>query len=213
MPPVKRSYHAPLRRQQAELTKRRIAQAAAAEFAERGWAGTTLAAIAARAGVTPQAVHLAVGGKAALLVRAVEVAVAGDADDVLLADRPAFAAVYAPGVSARRRLAALAAASAEIYGRAARLFLVLSDAAQDDPVAAALAEEASERRLANHRELAHLLLPGAAADRVAALTDAIWVLAGPGVYVDLVHRRGWSGERYAAWVAGQLEHAYRSAAR
>jgi len=68
---VKRRYHAPVRQEQAAQTRQRIAAAAAAEFAEHGWSGTTVAAIAARAQVTPQAVHLAVGGKAALLVRAV----------------------------------------------------------------------------------------------------------------------------------------------
>ena len=210
---VKRPYDAPVRRQQAEQTRRRIADAAAAEFAEHGWTGATVAAIAGRAGVTPQAVHLSIGGKAALLVRAVEVAVAGDADDVLLADRPAFSSVYAPDVSARRRLAALAAASADVYGRAARLFLVLQDAARSDPVAAQLATEAAERRLSNHRHLAELLLPGGDEVRVSWLTDAIWALAGPSPYVDLVHARGWPPDRYAAWLAGQLEQAHRAAAR
>ena len=87
MSAVKRRYHAPVRQEQAAQTRQRIAAAAAAEFAEHGWSGTTVAAIAARAQVTPQAVHLAVGGKAALLVRAVEVTVAGATDDEPLADR------------------------------------------------------------------------------------------------------------------------------
>lgn len=95
MPPVKRRYHAPVRQEQAAQTRQRIAAAAAVEFAEHGWAGTTIAAIAKRAQVTPQAVHLAVGGKAALLIRAVEVAVAGATDDAPLAGRAAIADVYA----------------------------------------------------------------------------------------------------------------------
>jgi AcrR family transcriptional regulator len=212
MPSVKRSYHAPRREQQAAATRQRIAEAAAGEFSDHGWAGTTLGAIAARAEVTPQAVHLAVGGKAALLVRAVEVTVAGDPSDALLADRPAFDDVYAERASPRRRLAALAAATAEIYGRAARLFLVLQEAAQHDPVAAELADQAGARRMADHRRLARLLLPGARAERVTALADTIWVLAGPGVYVDLVHRRGWSGEQYTTWLTGQLQCALKTTA-
>lgn len=39
------------------------------------------------------------------------------------------------------------------------------------------------------------------------LVDTIWMLAGPGVYVDLVHRRDWPPERYASWLASQLGHA------
>jgi len=156
---VKRRYHAPVRQEQAAQTRQRIAAAAAAEFTEHGWSGTTVAAIAARAQVTPQAVHLAVGGKAALLVRAVEVTVAGATDDEPLADRPAFADVYAPGIPARHRMEALAAATSDIYGRAARLFLVLQDAAASDATAAELAAHASARRLADHRRLAGLLAP------------------------------------------------------
>jgi AcrR family transcriptional regulator len=198
---VKRRYHAPVRQEQAAQTRQRIAAAAAAEFAEHGWSGTTVAAIAARAQVTPQAVHLAVGGKAALLVRAVEVTVAGATDDESLADRPAFADVYAPGIPARRRLEALAAATSDIYGRAARLFLVLAEAAASDAAAAELAGQASARRLAG------LLAPDANPGQLDLLTDTIWVLAGPAVYVDLVHRRHWPSARYAAWLTDQLDHA------
>jgi AcrR family transcriptional regulator len=213
VPPVKRRYHAPVRVEQAAQTRQRIAAAAVTEFAEHGWAGTTVAAIAKRAQVTPQAVHLAVGGKAALLVRAVEVAVAGATDDAPLADRPAFADVYLPGVPAPGRLAALAAATSDIYGRAARLFLVLQDAAASDAAAAELAGQASTRRLADHRRLAGLLLPDADEERLRLLTDTIWVLAGPAVYVDLVHRRGWAPGQYASWLADQLAAAVQAARR
>ena len=208
MSAVKRRYHAPVRQEQAAQTRQRIAAAAAAEFAEHGWSGTTVAAIAARAQVTPQAVHLAVGGKAALLVRAVEVTVAGATDDEPLADRPAFADVYALGIPARRRLEALAAATSDIYGRAARLFLVLQDAAAaSDATVAELAAQASARRLADHRRLAGLLAPDASPAQLDLLTDTIWVLAGPAVYVDLVHRRHWPSARYATWLTEQLDHA------
>jgi AcrR family transcriptional regulator len=210
---VKRRYHAPVRQEQAAQTRRRIAAAAAAEFAEHGWSGTTVAAIATRAQVTPQAVHLAVGGKAALLVRAVEVTVAGATDDEPLADRPAFADVYAADIPARRRQEALAAATSDIYGRAARLFLVLQDAAASDAAAAELAAQASARRLADHRRLAGLLAPDAAPAQLDLLTDTIWVLAGPAVYVDLVHRRHWSSAQYATWLTDQLQYAAQLARR
>jgi AcrR family transcriptional regulator len=213
VPPVKRRYHAPIRQEQAAQTRQRVAAAAAVEFAEHGWTGTTIAAIAKRAQVTPQAVHLAVGGKAALLIRAVEVAVAGATDDAPLAGRAVFADVYASGVPAPRRLAVLAAATSDIYGRAARLFLVLQDAAAGDAAAAELAGQASARRLADHRRLAGLLVPDADEERLRLLTDTIWVLAGPAVYVDLVHRRGWPPGQYADWLAGQLGAAVQAARR
>ncbi len=218
MSAVKRRYHAPVRQEQAAQTRQRIAAAAAVEFAEHGWSGTTVAAIAARAQVTPQAVHLAVGGKAALLVRAVEVTVAGATDDEPLANRPAFADVYAPGIPARRRLEAMAGSASDIYRRAARLFLVLqdaaaSDAAASDAAAAELAAQASARRLADHGRLAGLLAPDASPAQLDLLTDTIWVLAGPAVYVDLVHRRHWSSAQYATWLTDQLDHATQLARR
>jgi AcrR family transcriptional regulator len=204
-----RPYNSPVRRDQAAATRTRIAEAAAVEFSDHGWAGTTVAAIASRAGVTPQAIHLAVGGKAALLIRAVETAVAGSGDSVALAERPAFAQVYAPDLGHDRRLRAFAAASAEIYGRAARLFLVLQDAARADAQVARRAGDAAARRLADHRRLAVLLRPGAPPDTVAHLTDVIWVLAGPTVYVELVLHRHWSGQQYADFLVAELRSVVR----
>lgn len=209
----RRSYNSPLRTAQAARTRARIGTAAAAEFAEHGWGGTTVAAIAERAGITPQAVHLAVGGKAALLVRAVETAVAGDPDDVFLADRPAFADVYDSDVSAARRIRAFAAVTSDIYDRAARLFLVLQEAAQSDAEVARLAAEGGERRLVNHRRLAELLIPAATAGDLDELADVIWVLAAPGVYVDFVHRRGWPSDRYSRFLAEAIRAAVNRARR
>ncbi|SFW81357.1 TetR/AcrR family transcriptional regulator [Amycolatopsis australiensis] len=209
MGPVKRGYHAPLREQQAAQTRQRIAEAAVEEFSEHGWAGTTVAAIAARAGVTPQAVYQAVGGKPALLVRAVETAVAGSADDVMLADRPSFAAAYEPGLNKTQRLRAFAAATAEAYHRAAALFLVLQDAARSDPTAKELAAAGADRRLTENRRLANLLRPGSDARSAAELTDAIWVLTGPAVYADLVHHRKWTAEQYRTFLEDMLDAAIR----
>ena len=207
MAPVKRGYHAPIREEQAARTRERIAEGAAVEFAAHGWGGATVAGIAARAGVTPQGVHLAVGGKAALLIRAIESRVAGATDERPLAERPAFTDVYRAGVTIQRRLEALAAATAEIYARAARLFLALQDAVAQDPSVAALAEQAASRRLADCRTLARLLLPDSPGDAVDRLADTIWVLVSPGVYVDLVERRGWTNVEYEAWLAQQVRAA------
>lgn len=209
MQDVKRAYRAPIREQQAAQTRERIAEAAVEEFGECGWAGTTVAAIAARAGVTPQAVYQAVGAKPALLIRAVETAVAGFSNDVMLADRPSFAAVYEPGLSRTQRLRAYTAATAEAYQRAAALFLVLQDAARSDPDAAKMADAGARRRLAETRRLAALLRPDGDEESVDALTDAIWVLAGPAVYADLVHRRRWTAERYRRFLEAMLGAAIR----
>src|SRR3954451_15005014 len=66
-----RVYRSELRQQQAEQTRSRILTAAAELFAADGYARTTLAKIAAAAGVSPETVQ-GHGPKAALLVAAIE---------------------------------------------------------------------------------------------------------------------------------------------
>lgn len=209
MDSVKRAYRAPVREQQAAQTRRRIAEAAMTEFVQHGWAGTTVAAIAARASVTPQAVYQAVGAKPALLIRAVEAAVAGAGDDLLLSERPSFAAVYEPGLSKAQRIHAYTEATAAAYHRAAGLFLVLQDAARSDADAKLMAEKGARRRLADTHRLAALLRPEGDEASVAALTDAIWVLAGPAVYADLIQRRQWTVDRYRRFLATMIDAALR----
>jgi AcrR family transcriptional regulator len=209
----RRSYHSPVREQQAAATRVRISEAAAEEFVAHGWAGTTVGAIALRAGVTPQAVHLSVGAKPALLLRAVETAVAGAGDDIPLADRVSFVDVYRPAISVRRRLIAFARATADVYSRAARLFLVLQDAARIDPTVAELAHDGGRRRLENNRRLVDLLLPNASEAARAKATDQIWILAGPGVYVDAVHQRGWTSDQYIDFLTNALLDATARARR
>ena len=57
-------------------------------FLDRGYAGTSIADIAAAAGVSSQMIYAAFGGKAGILNRIVDVAAGGDETEVLLRDRP-----------------------------------------------------------------------------------------------------------------------------
>jgi AcrR family transcriptional regulator len=203
VPPVKRRYEAPIRREQSALTRRRILDAAAAAFSASGWAGTTVAGVARAAGVTPQAVHLSVGAKPALLVAAVAHAVAGDEPDVPLRQRRSFAPAFAPGVTAAARAAAFAAGSRAVYQRAGALFLVLAQAALADQATADLWRSAREARLADCRDLVRLASPsGSADDRTV---DLVFVLSGPGVYADLTGDRGWPAAAYEQWLTTALE--------
>jgi AcrR family transcriptional regulator len=203
VPPVKRRYEAPIRREQSALTRRRILDAAVAAFSASGWAGTTVADVARAAGVTPQAVHLSVGAKPALLVAAVAHAVAGDEPDVPLRQRRSFAPAFAPGVTAAGRAAAFAAGSRAVYQRAGALFLVLAQAAPADQATADLWRSAREARLADCRDLVRLASPSAVADD--RTVDVVFVLSGPGVYADLTGDRGWPAAAYEQWLTTALE--------
>jgi AcrR family transcriptional regulator len=203
VPPVKRRYEAPIRREQSALTRRRILDAAVAAFSASGWAGTTVAGVARAAGVTPQAVHLSVGAKPALLVAAVAHAVAGDEPDVPLRQRRSFAPAFAPGVTAAGRAAAFAAGSRAVYQRAGALFLVLAQAAPGDQATADLWRSAREARLADCRDLVLLASASGAADQ--RTVDVVFVLSGPGVYADLTGDRGWPAAAYEQWLTTALE--------
>jgi len=63
----KRPYHSRARQRQAEETRRRILAATRELFASRGYAGTTLEAIAEVAEVSPKTVSAVFGSKRALL--------------------------------------------------------------------------------------------------------------------------------------------------
>jgi AcrR family transcriptional regulator len=65
-----------------EGTKRKILEAAASEFAQRGPDGTTIERIAALAGVNKERVYNYFGGKAALFARVLRVQLAAAAENV-----------------------------------------------------------------------------------------------------------------------------------
>jgi hypothetical protein len=72
-----------------------------------------------------------------------------------------------------------------------------------------MAEDGMRRRLAETRRLAALLSPDADEASIATLTDTVWVLAGPSVYADLIHRRQWTAERYRKFLEAMIGGALR----
>ena len=63
----RRRYNSPLRAEQADGTRRRVLAAARELFLARGYAGTTVAAVAQAAGVSPDTIYVSLGGKQGLL--------------------------------------------------------------------------------------------------------------------------------------------------
>jgi AcrR family transcriptional regulator len=203
MADARRKYRAPVREEQARLTRDRIIRTAGESFASAGWAGTTVAHVARAASVTPQTVHMTVGSKPALLIEAVRSAVAGDAGEVPLAQRQPFATAYAARGTVRERAEAFAAGCCEVYERAGALFLVLAQAAPLDDALAARWEIARQSRLSDCRRLLRVSGHGTGSARRTA--DLVFVQSGPGVHAELVIVRGWSARSYRAWLADTLE--------
>src|SRR3954452_11525779 len=89
-----RRYDSPVRRARALETERRILEAADTLFAERGYVGTSLAAIAERAEINARTLYKVFDSKVALLSRLVDVSIVGDHADVAVTERPWAAAAF-----------------------------------------------------------------------------------------------------------------------
>ena len=98
---ARREYRSELRSQQADQTRRRVAEAAAGLYMRDGYAATSINAVARSAEVSAQTIYNVFGTKAALLKAAYDIALVGDADPVPLAERPDVRALYADPDPAR----------------------------------------------------------------------------------------------------------------
>lgn len=190
-------YHSPLRARQAAQTRLAVIDAATRLFTGHGWAGTTVAAVAAEAGTAVETVYSAFGSKAGLLIAAIDAAiVGGDGDETPLVRRPEFAALGVGDRAARVAAAAKIATGALV--RAVPLMGALREAApSDETVRARLTRYEDDRHATIAMGLSLVL--GGRPDR--SLVDSIWALAGPEVFVKLTGDRGWSVDRYERWLA------------
>ena len=137
-------------------TRRRIVDAAAELFIERGYGVTTLEQIAARAGVAVQTVYFHFGNKRTVLKEAVDVAAVGDDEQVALLERPWLAELRAEP-DPRRVVELWMVSSTAIYRRIGPIMAVVRDAAVTDPEMAAQWAVNEEQRTTAFRELAHEL--------------------------------------------------------
>jgi len=198
---VKRPYQSRLRGAQAQSTREAVIAAASRLFSEQGYAATSIEEIAAAAGVSRATVFASVGGKAKLLKTALDVAIVGDDEPVSLPERPRSKAIRSEP-DPRKYLALYAELITEMDGRLAAIHEAVRGAAGVDPDARALWES----HLAQHRQgaanvIGDLIRKGglrAGLDPETA-ADIVWLL-GPAAYHMLVHRRGWSPERFQEWL-------------
>ena len=93
--PVKRRYQSTRRQEQARETRLRIIRAAHELFVAQGYGRTTIAGIAAAAGVAVETVYAAFRNKPTLLRQVWYANFRGDENDVRLLDRPEIRDVLA----------------------------------------------------------------------------------------------------------------------
>ena len=201
-----RRYTSEIRDEQARRTRRAIVAAAHDLFLARGYAATTVDAIAQAAHVSRRTVFNSAGGKAALLKLAWDWAIVGDDEPIPLADRPAVKAIQAEP-DPHKALALWAQMVVEIAARAAPIAEVLTAAADADADAAQLAADADRDRMfgatAFTRYLASRdgLAPGITQQYAA---DLCWALMDPHLYRLLVTQRGWTAADFTQWLSSSL---------
>lgn len=190
-------------------TRRRLLHAAGAEFADRGYAGATVARIAARAGVTVQTLYLAWGSKIALLRAHLVGAIAGLPDEPDGDIMAAMAQLPGERGDAATTIAQIAAHYCHVAGRAAGAWQLYRDAAAGDPEVAADWRQLQVLRLGTFRSLLAALPTGALRSGLSAeaAAETAWTIASPDTYDLLVRHRGYSLDRYEAWVRDTLTAA------
>lgn len=207
----KRTYDGTTRRRQAEETRARVVEAAAAVFLEHGYTGATIPAIADRAGVALQTVYRAAHGKAGLLAAAVTAAVAGGSARAALPvqERPAIRAIRDEPDPARQ-LQLYARTQPGIWSRVGPLLRVLAAAAESEPDLRALQLDQVRQRRTGLLALTRLLEErGALREDLSQerAADLIVTLGSFATYDSLVTTHGWTHDQYAAWLADALQHS------
>jgi AcrR family transcriptional regulator len=199
----RRAYDSSGRQAAAAATRRRVMDAARRLFIERGYAGATMPAIAADAGIALDTVYAAIGKKPALIRLLVETAISGEDESVPALERDYVRAVRAEP-DARAKIGIYAAAVGKIQPRLAPIFKVLQAAAPQDADLNSLWKEISGRRAANMRLLAQELTATGRTRRelsIDKIADILWSLNSPEFFLLLVGQRGWSHEEFAQWLA------------
>ncbi len=192
----KRRYNSNRRAMQAAQTRGDVLAAAIRLFTAAGWAGTTINAVAAAAGVSVETVYSGFGSKKGLLRAAMDVAVVGDAEPVPFVEREAFAAL---GHGEReQRLRAGIAVTADIHERSSGVWRAIMEAAAgDDEVEGWRRELEAGRRIDLRRSI--VAITGTEPDE--PLVDVVWALLGPEVYLKLTVDAGRSRDEYEAYAA------------
>ena len=196
----KRPYHSRARQRQAEETRRRILAATRELFATRGYAGTTLEAIAEIAEVSPKTISAVFGSKRAILAEVVNPDAFGPHVQHLLDELRAT-----PEPS--RRVALVAQITRQAYEPLVLELELLRTAHAVAPELADLARDIEMRRRQNQGRLVAYLdehrmlrqdLP------LEEATDVLWALTSYDLYRMLVVERRWPPERYETWLAQLL---------
>jgi AcrR family transcriptional regulator len=188
----RRGYDASRRQAAATATQARVLQVAERLFLTGGYAATSVAAIAATAGVSPELVYKAFGGKAGLVREIQRRGLLGGGPTPAPERSDAAAASHIDG---RTLLEEWTQLSTEVAPRVAPIMLLVRTAAATDAdlveLLAQMAAERLDRMTLNAERLRGR--PGVRSElSVDTIRDVLWTYTSPDLYELLVDHRGWT---------------------
>ena len=201
--PARRPYDASSRRENAARNRAAVLAACRELLFRDGYHHMTVRSVAEQAGVSPETIYKAFGGKPGLMKALWDVTLAGDDEPVPIADRPEMHEVR----SAREPAEKLRLWAGFVRGANQRLAALYGLLAQAGPEVTQMLATTQQERLTGVRALVtHLTDTGllAAGRDPATAADACWALTGPRVFLDLTADRGWHPGQYEDWLVSML---------
>jgi AcrR family transcriptional regulator len=175
------------------VTRQSVVAAARQLFTQRGYAGTTMPAVADQAGVQLDEVYEVAAAKPSLLGLVLQVAISGEG-------RPVGLVGAEPDPA--RKLALYANAVRGIQERLSPLVPVLLEAAAQEPELDRRWQAMGERRARDMGELAaELDATGALRVPVDEARDLLFAFTAPEFWQLLVEERGWTPDRFEQWLS------------
>jgi AcrR family transcriptional regulator len=202
--PGPRRYDSSRRQARARESRAAVLRAALDRFLDQGYSSTTIAQVAADADLSVETVYKTFGNKAGLLKAVFDVAVAGDDEPVPMIERDDIQRVIAEP-DATRKLALYFDHFVNIMPRTAPVQLLVRDAAATNDDANAVWQQLRREQLEAMTQFARDL-DGTGQLRVSAMTarDLLWTYHSLELYELLVLERGWSRNRYRAFLLDAL---------
>ena len=198
---ARRTYNGALRKEQAEMTRGRILDAARRLLRTGTYSSVTMEDIAMEAGVAYQTVYGIFGTKLRLAQGLIDIGFPHVADALKLFDE--LGPSYDPELGLRTN----ARVSRLIYELCADLLRFMRESG--DPALLARYREREEQRLMGmiqygvpaQLERSRRLRTGISPAEAVAV---IWALSGPDQYSQLVFERGWTPSRYEQWLGDSM---------
>jgi TetR/AcrR family transcriptional regulator, regulator of autoinduction and epiphytic fitness len=198
---TRRTYNGALRKEQAQMTRGRILDAARRLLRSGTYSSVTMEDIASEAGVAYQTVYGIFGTKLRLAQGLIEIGFPHVADALKLFDQ------LGPSVDPELGLRTMARVSRLIYELCADLLRFMRESG--DPALLTRYRDREEQRLTGMiqygvpalLERSGRLRTGISPSEAVAV---IWALSGPDQYSQLVFERGWSPSRYEQWLGDSM---------